>query len=212
MFREGRAGFEEDQMVARSLRLEHTVFRGLPSRRGGLTRLRFARTPSYGRDPEVPGGAALFDHAGVVQELHLQLVAVPGGLPRGGGDVVPRTGVGVDLDLVIGRGAPFHRAARGEVAKVGAERLAGEAAHPDGQRSRVFRGGGGGALAGRLLLGVLLRLFRGCLTLLGAGQSVADHTVAHGQSDQESQNLAPAYAQPSLPPRSFACNTPMVIQ
>src|SRR3712207_7930114 len=62
--------------------------------------------------------------------------------------------------LVIGGGTSFYRAARGEVAEVDAERLAGKAPHPDGQRFRAFWDGRGGALAGRLLLCVLLRLFR----------------------------------------------------
>src|ERR671911_326877 len=199
-------------MAARSLRFEHAVFCGLLSRRGRLLRLRFAGAPSYSHDPVVPGGATLFDYLAFVQELHPQLVAVPGGLPCGGGDIVPGTGVGADPDLVISGGAPFHRAARGEVAEVGAERLAGEARHPYGQRFRVFRGGGGGALIGRLSLRALLCLLRGRLALLGAGQSVADHTVAYGQPDQEPQNLAPAYAQPSPPPRRLACNTLIVIQ
>src|ERR671921_1724226 len=105
-------------MAARSLRFEHAVFCGLLSRCGRLLRLRFARAPSYGHDPVVPGGATLFEYLAFVQELHLQLVAVPGGLPRGGGDIVPGTGVGADPDLVISGGAPFHRAARGEVAKL----------------------------------------------------------------------------------------------
>src|SRR5215210_8923278 len=134
-------------------RLKPSTLDGLLLRggRGRFGRLWLVRAPSGARCPVILGGAPLTDHRAVVQELQLQLLAVPGGLPRRSGDVVPKRRVGADLNLVVGGEGPLVRLAREQVAIVDAERLTGGARHPYGHGFRGLvrsRRSGAGPLPG----------------------------------------------------------------
>src|SRR5215207_3344008 len=175
-------------------------------RRGGFGRRWFVGVPADARSSVILCGAPFLDYRPLVQDLHLQLLAVPAGLPRRSGDIVPGRRVGVNLNLVVGGDDPLDSLARAEIAVVGAKLLAARARYPYGDRFRVLvRSLRGGTLLGLAALCVLLfGPLRSRLADFGCvDHGVAEQAVAYRHPDQEPQNLTPAYAQPSLP-HSFA--------
>src|SRR4051812_10899380 len=144
--------------VERPRRLE-TEIRYLPSlllcsrRHGGFDWRWFVGIPSDARCSVILCGAPFLDYRTFVQDLHLQLLAVSGGLPRRSGDVVPGRRIGVHLGFVIGGDDPLSRLARKEVAIVDAELLAARARYSYGHRFRSsVRGLRGGTLSGLTVL------------------------------------------------------------